>query len=73
MHYMRNGPKSQLWLFQFHECYFFIKAQGGRVDKILLLAKKETTKVVALLLSASHIIKNGMEQAWQPGQHVFAL
>lgn len=29
MHYMRNGPKSQLWLFQFHECCFFIKAHGG--------------------------------------------
>lgn len=29
MNYMKNGPESQLWLFQFHPGYAFIKAWGG--------------------------------------------
>lgn len=42
MHYVRNGPRSQLWLFQFHECYFFIKVKGGQ--NIALAQKRQKTK-----------------------------
>lgn len=52
MHYVRNGPERQLWLFQFHECYFFIKKGGG-------VAKKKQTQQRRWRppLSASQIIK----------------
>ncbi len=72
MHYMKNGPESQLRLFQFHECYFFIKVRGAKYCTGPK-TKEITKRLWGPPLSASQIIKNSMEQAQQLGQHLFAL
>lgn len=71
---MRNCPESQLWLFQFHECYFFIKAWG--LGKNIAYAQKRNKHKKS---GGGHpyqkiqIIKNRLEQALQLGQHIFTL
>lgn len=48
--------------------------QGGLNIAFAQKEKKNTQKRWrGPTLSASQIIKNGMEQAWQLGQHLFAL
>lgn len=71
MHYVRNGPESQLWLFQFHECYFFIKKRGGGGG--LQKRNKHNKGGGGRPYQQARLLKNGMEQAWQLGQHLFAL
>lgn len=71
---MRNCPESQLWLFQFHECDFFIKAWG--LGKNIAYAKKENKHNKGgggHLDQKIQIIKNCLEQALQLGQHIFTL
>lgn len=61
MHYVRNGPESQLWLFQFHECYFFIKAKEEGAKYCFCPKKKKkkknTKKVVGRPYQQARLLK----------------